>query len=69
MENDKVNLANLVALIAILDTTFGNLNRIAEAESKLLTLQQGAMRAAGKDVNIVYSRKFISGDFREVYGK
>ena len=27
------------------------------------------MRAAGKDVNIVYSRKFISGDFREVYGK
>ena len=27
------------------------------------------IRAVGKDVNIVYSCKFISGDFREVYGK
>ena len=31
--------------------------------------QHGIIRAAGKDINIVYSRKFISGDFREVYGK
>ena len=42
VENDKVNLANLATLIAILDTAFGNPNRVAEAESKLLTLQQGA---------------------------
>ena len=42
MENDKVNLANLAALIAILDTAFGNPNRVAEAKSKLSTLQQGA---------------------------
>ena len=42
VENDKVNLANLAALIAILDTAFGNPNRVAEAESKLSTLQQGA---------------------------
>ena len=41
VENDKVNLANLAALIAILDTAFGNPNRVAEAESKLSTLQQG----------------------------
>ena len=41
VENDKVNLANLAALITILDTTFGNPNRVAEAESKLSTLQQG----------------------------
>ena len=39
MGNDKVNLANLAALIAILDTTFGNPNRVAQAKSKLLTLQ------------------------------
>ena len=39
VENDKVNLANLAALIAILDTAFGNPNRVAEAESKLSTLQ------------------------------
>ena len=37
--NDKVNVANLAALIAILDTAFGNPNRVAEAESKLSTLQ------------------------------
>ena len=46
VENDKVNLANLAALIAILDTTFGNPNRVAEAESKLSTLQQGAREFA-----------------------
>ena len=38
MENDKVNLANLAMLITILDTTFGNPNRVAKAKSKLLTL-------------------------------
>ena len=42
MENDKVNLANLATLITILDTAFGNPNRVTEAESKLSTLQQGA---------------------------
>ena len=41
VENDKVNLASLATLIIILDTAFGNLNRVAEAESILLTLQQG----------------------------
>ena len=41
VENDKVNLANLAALIGILDTAFGNPNRVAEAKSKLSTLQQG----------------------------
>ena len=39
VENDKGNLANLAILIAILDTVFGNPNRVAEAKSKLLTLQ------------------------------
>ena len=39
VENDKVNLANLAILIAILDTAFGNPNRVAKAESKLSTLQ------------------------------
>ena len=42
VQNDKVNLANLAALITILDTAFGNPNRVAEAESKLSTLQEGA---------------------------
>ena len=42
VENDKVNLANLATLIVILDTAFGNPNRVAKAESKLSTLQQGA---------------------------
>ena len=42
VENDKVNLANLTALIAILDTAFGNPNRVTEAKFKLSTLQQGA---------------------------
>ena len=39
IENDKVNLANLATLIGILDTAFGNPNRVVEAESKLSTLQ------------------------------
>ena len=38
VENDKVNLANLAVLIAILNTTFGNPNRVTEAKSKLSTL-------------------------------
>ena len=42
----RVNLANLAALIAILDTAFGNPNRVAEAESKLSTLQQGTREFA-----------------------
>ena len=46
VENDKVNLANLATLIAILDTAFSNPNRVAEAESKLSTLQQGAREFA-----------------------
>ena len=33
VENDKVNLANLAALIAILDTAFSNPNRVAKAKS------------------------------------
>ena len=46
VENDMVNLANLAALITILNTTFGNPNRVAEAESKLSTLQQGTREFA-----------------------
>ena len=46
VENDKVNLANLAALIAILDTAFGNPNRVAKAESKLSTLQQSVREFA-----------------------
>ena len=46
VENDKVNLANLAALITILDTTFGNPNKVAEAKSKLSTLLQGAKEFA-----------------------
>ena len=46
VENDKVNLANLATLIAILDTAFGNPTRVAEAESKLSTVQQGAREFA-----------------------
>ena len=38
VENDKVNLANLAALITILDSAFSNPKRVAEAESKLSTL-------------------------------
>ena len=46
VENDKVNLANLAVLIAILDAAFSNPNRVAEAKSKLLTLQQGGREFA-----------------------
>ena len=46
VEDDKVNLANLATLIAILDTAFGNPNRVAEAELKLSTLQQGTREFA-----------------------
>ena len=46
VENDKVNLANLAALITILDTAFSNPNKVAKAESKLSTLQQGAREFA-----------------------
>ena len=38
VENDKVNLENLAALIAILDTAFSNPNRVIEAKSKLSPL-------------------------------
>ena len=46
VENDKVNLASLAMLITILDTAFGNPNRVAEAKSKLSTLQQGTREFA-----------------------
>ena len=46
VENDKINLANLATLIAVLDTAFSNPNRVAEAESKLSTLQQSAREFA-----------------------
>ena len=46
VENDKVNLEYLAVLITILDTAFGNPNRVAEAESKLSTLQQGTREFA-----------------------
>src|SRR5215213_6605354 len=36
-----VDLANLPALITILETAFGNPNRVREAESKLNNIQQG----------------------------
>ena len=39
--DDRVNLANLGALITILENAFGNLNRVAEAEMKLCTIEQG----------------------------
>lgn len=41
VQNDRVNLANLNALITVLENAFGNPNRVAEAESKLSTIQQG----------------------------
>ena len=40
--DDRINLANLAALITILEIAFGNPNRVAEAEAKLRTIQQGA---------------------------
>ena len=42
VQDDRINLDNLAALITILGTVFGNPNRVKEAESKLLTMQQGA---------------------------
>ena len=42
VENDKVNLEDLAVLIKVLDTAFSNPNRVAEAESKLSSIQQEA---------------------------
>jgi len=42
VRNGRVNLPNLAALITILENAFSNPNRVAEAESKLSTIQQGA---------------------------
>ena len=40
VENDRINLANLAALtITVLDTAFGNPNRVAKAEAKLSVIQ------------------------------
>ena len=36
---DRVDLVNVDALIDILEEAFGNLNRVAEAEAKLCSLQ------------------------------
>jgi len=41
VRDGRVNLANLPALITILENAFGNPNRVAEAESKLSTIAQG----------------------------
>ena len=41
VRDGRVNLANLPALITILENAFGNPNRVAEAESKLSTITQG----------------------------
>jgi len=41
VHDGRVNLANLPALITILENAFGNPNRVAEAESKLSTIAQG----------------------------
>ena len=38
---DRVDLKNVEALIDILEEAFGNPNRVAEAEAKLCSLQQG----------------------------
>jgi hypothetical protein len=46
VKDDSVNLETLAALIEILDTAFGNPNRVAEAESKLCTIQQGSREFA-----------------------
>jgi len=48
--NDRIDLANLAALITILETAFGNPNRVAEAEAKLRTIQQGS-----RDFNSYYA--------------
>ena len=39
---DRVDLVNVEALIDILEEAFGNPNRVAEAEAKLCSLQQGS---------------------------
>ena len=46
VKNDKVNLEDLAALIEVLDTAFGNPNKVAEAESKLSSIQQGTREFA-----------------------
>jgi len=38
--NDQVNLPNLAAFITIMETAFGNPNRVAEAEHKLNIIVQ-----------------------------
>jgi len=40
VQNDQVNLPNLAAFIAIMETAFGNPNRVAETEHKLNTIVQ-----------------------------
>ena len=42
IENNKMNLKDLAALIQVLDTAFGNPNSVTKAESKLSSIQQGA---------------------------
>lgn len=42
VQNDQVDLTDLNALITVLENAFGNPNRVAEAKSKLSTIQQGA---------------------------
>ena len=41
VKDERVDVANLAALIEILETAFGNPNRVEEAESKLSSIQQG----------------------------
>jgi hypothetical protein len=41
VRDDTIDLGTLADLITILDTAFGNPNRVAEAEAKLATIQQG----------------------------
>jgi len=40
VQNNQVNLPHLAVFIAIMETAFGNLNRVAEAEHKLNTIIQ-----------------------------
>ena len=41
--DDRVNLDNLAALLAVLDNAFCNPNRLVEAEMKICTIEQGAL--------------------------
>ena len=41
MQNGRINVADLAALIAILESAYDNPNRVADAENKLNNLQQG----------------------------